>query len=100
MKVDLGNYKYCETDELEELGKITNKFAEFEGSAVKVNGTLFITELGTYIFKGVIYYTETSRHYSSNSWIMVNQSMGKWLLSLCDHINSENKWSILNYEKV
>ena len=100
MKIDLGDYKYCETDELEELGKITGKKSEWRGDPVKVNGTLFITELGTYIFKGNIYYTSESCTYSIRPWFIVDSAMGRWLLSLCDHINDENKWSILEYEKV
>lgn len=96
MKVDLGNYQYCETDELEEIGKIKNRTLSSE---IKVNGTLFKTESGNYIFHGRIYNIRTSINVC-RGWKLLSIVDVRSYLSLCDTINNENKWDLLGYEKV
>ena len=98
MKVDLGNYKYCETDELEEIGKINNQV--MHGTQIKINGTLFKTEKENYIFYGRIYDMDRGIDLG-RKWKLLDKLKYKDYLSLCDTVmNSENKWNLLGYEKV
>lgn len=97
MKIDLGNYKYCEDSELEELGKIKNKILlKFH---FKVNGTLFKTLSGTYVFYGRVYDMETGFD-KIRGWNIIPKDEAREYLSLCDTINENNKWDLLGYEKV
>jgi len=99
MKIDLGDYKYCETDELEELGKIKDKTAVWFGHEVKINGSLFKTPSGTYIFFGRVYNPVASVDIH-NGWTIVNAAYMRNYLSLCDTVNDTNKWDLLGYTKV
>lgn len=102
MKIDLGNYKYCEDSELETLGNITDKIGKIQdslGTTYKVNGTLFKTELGNYIFHGKMFNVKTKESIIVG-WKLLNNELGRFIYSLCDNINDENKWELLNYEKV
>lgn len=101
MKIDLGNYKYCEQSELEELGKIENKTVRMfgRGLVLKVNGTLFKTELGHYVFYGRAFDIESHIDYA-NGWKLLTDAEGRDYLSACDSINDTNKWDLLKYEKV
>jgi len=100
MKIDLGGYRYCERDELEEIGNIKNNNAVYKGRAYKVNGTLFRTEKGNYVFYGRVYDKKGLCDWCCG-WRLVGQADHKFFLSLCDTvINNPNKWEILGYEKV
>lgn len=95
MKIDLGNYEYCESDELVEIGKITGKSITIRTIESKINGTLFRTLGGVLIFYGKI-----SRLDASIKWRRINKLEEKTFLSVLDNLNEENKWDILGYTKV
>lgn len=100
MKIDLGNYKYCERDELEEIGKIKNQTASWWRTTLKINGTLFKTDKDNYVFYGRIY-DKLKVEDICRGWKLLDNLDHRFFLSLCDTVmNSENKWEILGYEKV
>lgn len=99
MKIDLGNYKYCEKDTLEELGKICDRKSVWSGDQVKVNGTLFRTERGNYIFYGRVYDVMQAKNVVFG-WKLLEQSQVRQYLELCDTVNDNNKWELLDYEEV
>lgn len=99
MKIDLGNYKYCEDSDLEELCIASDKTAKYKGFPIKINGTLYKTELGNYVFYGAII-SPMVKAYSNKGWCLLNKEFARFILSVCFNINDENKWTILDYEKV
>ena len=99
MKIDLGNYKYCEDSELEELGTATNKKTVYKYFNFNVNGTLFKTELGNYVFHGCMR-NQITKTYILRGWNLIDEDLKNAILSCCDHVNEINKFDILPYEKV
>ena len=83
MKIDLGDYKYCEESELEELGKIKNKKTIWYNHVVKINGTLFKTQLDNYVFYGRVYDTDEGIDLI-RGWKIIPALQIRDYLSLCD----------------
>ena len=100
MKIDLGNYQYCETDELEELGKIKNREAVWSNIKLKVNGTLFKTLYENYVFYGRVYDTLNTIDVINGWYLLKDFDEARRYLELCDTINNNTKWYMLKYEKV